>query len=338
MAKETLTTIANRLGVSVTTVSRVLNGNSEKFRISHSTEERIKAEAERCHYMPSIAAQSLRTNRTRTIGLVLPSVANPYFADIASVIISESHKRGKTTIVIDSMENERYQDESIRSLVARKVDGMIVAPCGESRTLLERIDDEHIPVVLVDRYFRDTNLSFVTTNNYQGGLDATKLLLENGHKDIACIQGITSSIPNEMRVKGYMDAMKEAGLDERMVVVGNEFSVQNGYVETKLLLNRSPRPTAIFALSNTIVLGTIKAVRESGLRIPEDISVISFDNNLYLDYMLPPVTRISQPVEDMAMLATKILFEKMAEDWPAGSSTHLALAPSLVAGSSVARI
>ena len=187
--------------------------------------------------------------------------------------------------------------------------------------------------MLVDRYYEDAPLSYVTTNNYKGGLQATELLISNGHKRIACIQGV----PNTMRVRGYRKAMEEAGLGGYELIRGNEFSVQNGYLETKLLLGSTPCPTAIFALSNTILLGAIKAIREAGLRIPEDISIISFDNNKYLDYMVPPIHRVSQPVEDMAKLACRILFERISGAH-VPEVTRLALSPVLVAGASVAKV
>ena len=203
----------------------------------------------------------------------------------------------------------------------------------------------HFPVVLVDRYFENSRLSYVTTNNYQGGMTAVRHLISNGHSRIACIQGVETSLPNRKRVEGYVSAMKEAGLDEHIRVTGNDFSVQNGYVETRLLLNSSPRPTAIFALSNTIALGTFKAIKESGLKIPDDISLISFDDNVYLDYMEPPVTRIIQPVEDMAKLSVRILLGKIEDrrlrcesaDSPGkdNSKSVLHLAPKLVRRDSV---
>ena len=124
------------------------------------------------------------------------------------------------------------------------------------------------------------------------------------------------------------------GLAAYEIISGNEFSIQNGYLEAKLLLESNPRPTAIFALSNTILLGSIKAIREAGLRIPEDISIISFDNNKYLDYMVPPINRVSQPVEDMAKLASRILFEKINGEKPE-QVTRLSLSPVLMNGSSV---
>ena len=331
--KETLATMAARLGCSQTTISRVLNGKGEKYRISDETVKMVLAEARRCNYSPSLLAQSLRKNKTETIGLLIPSVANPFFADMASVIISEAHSRHFTTIVVDMMEDGSNQDEAIAAMLARQVDGMIVIPCAANSTLLEEVNREVAPIVLVDRYYDDVPLSYVTTNNYDGGLMATELLIANQHKHIACIQGDPETMPNRMRVKGYRQAMENAGLED-MIIVGNEFSTQNGYLETKLLLGHNPRPTAIFALSNTILLGAIKAIREAGLGIPDDISIISFDNNKYLDYMVPPISRVCQPVEDMAKLASKILFERISGN-NQEQITRLSLSPVLMPGSSI---
>ena len=323
--------MAERLGYSATTISRVLSGKAEKYRISPDTVNAVLREARRCNYSPSVAAQSLRTRRSNTIGLLLPSVANPYFADMASVIITEPNSAGYTTIVVDTMESEQRLSESARSLISRQVDGILAVPCGEKGMDLEMLSAQ-IPVVLIDRYYEDTSLPYVTTNNYQGGLDATRHLLSRGHTRISCIQGVQSSMPNKERVRGYVKAMEDEGLAQDIDIIGNEFSVQNGYLETKLLMSRAQRPTAIFALSNTIMLGALKAIREAGLRIPEDVALISFDNNLYMDYMTPSITRISQPVEDMAKLAVKILLDKIKGASNCGS--QLRLSPIMVAGES----
>ena len=323
--------MAERLGYSATTISRVLSGKAEKYRISPDTVNAVLREARRCNYSPSVAAQSLRTRRSNTIGLLLPSVANPYYADMASVIITELNSAGYTTIVVDTMESEQRLSESARSLISRQVDGILAVPCGEKGMDLEMLSAQ-IPVVLIDRYYEDTSLPYVTTNNYQGGLDATRHLLSRGHTRISCIQGVQSSMPNKERVRGYVKAMEDEGLAQDIDIIGNEFSVQNGYLETKLLMSRAQRPTAIFALSNTIMLGALKAIREAGLRIPEDVALISFDNNLYMDYMTPSITRISQPVEDMAKLAVKILLDKIKGASNCGS--QLRLSPIMVAGES----
>ena len=333
--KETLSNIAKRTGFSVTTISRVLSGNAEKYRISKKTAELITTDAKKHNYMPSGIAQSLRTNKTNTIGLLLPSLANPYFAEMASFIVSEVHRKGFTTIVIDTMEDENEFNTSILKLYSRGVDGIIAVPCGTDKSLIEEVDKKDIPVVLVDRYFDNSRLSYVATNNYKGGLMATQLLISMGHKRITCIQGAINSTPNKERVKGYIDAMKEADLGDYITVAGNEFSIQNGYLETKMILSENKLPTAIFSLGNTIFLGIIKAIKETSLKIPEALSLISFDNYFYMDYMETPITRISQPTEDMAKLATKILFDRI-ESIPT-STSQLKLSPSLIYGESVVK-
>lgn len=333
--KETLESMASRIGCSKTTISRVLSGQAKKYRISDETVKAVLEEAQNCNYTPILIAQKLRKTKTDTIGLLIPSVANPFFADLASVIISEAHDRHFTTIVVDLMEDGSNQDEAIATLLSKHVDGLIVVPCSDNATMLEEINAKVVPIVLIDRYYENSPLNYVTSNNYQGGRQATELLISTGHKDIVCIQGMPDSMPNRRRVSGYMDAMKEAGLEKHAVVIGDEFSTQNGYLETKLVLGTTPHPTAIFALSNTILLGAIKAIREARISIPEDISIISFDNNKYLDYMVPPITRISQPVEDMAKLASKILFSRIANPMES-SVSHLSLSPLLIHGESVA--
>ncbi len=311
--KETLSSISKRLGVSTSTVSRILSGKAEQYRISEATVAKVRKEAERCSYTPSIVAQSLRTKKTKTIGVIIPSVSNPYFADIAGAVIAEANERGYAAMILDTMENERNQRSCLSTLVHRKVDGIIAAPCGNDRALFEEID-KSIPVVLVDRYFLDTRLSYVTNNNFKGAYDAAMFLLDHGHRDIACIQGDKSSLQNIKRVGGFRKALKTAGITSEPVIVGDAFSVQNGYLETKLLLNRPDRPTAIFALSYTILLGVIRALKDSSVSVPEDISLVSFDDNIGLDYMTPPITRVRQSVEEMGRLSTKLLFGRLTED------------------------
>ena len=335
MAKKTnLSTIASSTGYSVSTVSRVLNGKGATNRIPKEVCTKIKAEADRLGYTPNIIAKNLRMGKTQTIGLVVPYLSNPYFANIASVIIAEARNMGYTTIVSDSMESPDMERESIKALLSRKVDGLIVVPCGTEKEYLEQINERFVPIMLVDRYFEDSRLPYVVSNNFQGGLDATNILIRNGHKRIVCIQGPPAATPNKKRIEGYRKALRDARLQEYERIVGNEFSIQNGYLETKLLLNAKEKPTAIFALSNTIGLGTIKAIREAGLNIPEDISLISFDNNLYLDFTIPPITRIGQKVDEMGKLAIKLLYDCLINE--KRITSQIELSPEVILRDSVA--
>ncbi len=310
MKKSTLSDISKSTGFSVTTISRVLNGKAEQFRISRESQNKILEAVRVLNYRPNFVAQSLRNMSTRTIGLLVPCIDNPFFANIASAVIGEAHKYDYTVMVLDTHESAKDENEAIETLLSRNVDGIITVPSSDNPSTLTALDREK-PIILIDRYFENCHLPYVATDNYQGALDATELLIKAGHKNIMCIQGPPQSITSQRRVQGYRDTLAKAGLSDRAIVCGNEFSTQNGYVETKLALTRKDGISAIFALSNTILLGVIKALREHGLTIPADMSVISFDDNIYLDFLNPPVTRISQPIESISIVAVKMLIDRI---------------------------
>ena len=292
--------IAQKSGFSITTVSRVLNGKADKYRISSSTKNKIKTIAKELNYIPNEFAQNLRTGKSKTIALVVPSLKNPFFAEIASVVNTEVRKYNYTTIIGDSDDNIENEKIEVQHLSSKSLDGMIIVPCGNAWDHIAYQQGKGLPLVCIDRYFNDINLSYVSSDNYEGALSA-------------CIQGVKYSVPNIKRVKGYIDAMTKNGISQH-IVTGDSFSEQNGYLETKLLLQQKTTPTAIFALSNTIALGCIKALKEENIKIPEDISLITFDENPYLNYMDPPLTCIAQPVEDICKIAVKILFAKILDN------------------------
>ena len=330
MKKETLVSIAERSGCSISTVSRVLSGNAAKYRISQRTVARVTEEVKRCNYTPSLLAKGLRTNRTDTIGLLIPNIENSFFAGVAGVVIRESRNYNYKVVVVDTQEDERNEQDGLSALLARRVDGIVAAPCGSNSELFASVQEGGMPLVLIDRYLPDAGmLSYVTTDNYRGAVMATEYLLENGHRRIACIQGTPHSMPVRDRVRGFGDTLRA----HRIVVTGEDFSVQNGYLETKLALAREERPTAIFALSNLILLGVVKAVHESGLRIPDDISVVSFDDNMLFNYLDPAITCIGQPTDEIGTLAVKLLIRAVRE--PGAAPSHLHLPPSLIIRRSV---
>ncbi len=334
MKKETLVSIAERSGCSISTVSRVLSGNAAKYRISQRTVARVTEEVKRCNYTPSLLAKGLRTNRTDTIGLLIPNIENSFFANVAGVVIRESRNYNYKVVVVDTQEDERNEQDGLSALLARRVDGIIAAPCGNDAALFASVQEGGMPLVLIDRYLPDAGmLSYVTTDNYRGAVMAAEYLLENGHRRIACIQGTPHSMPVRDRVRGFGDTLRAHGLGDRIVVTGEDFSVQNGYLETKLALAQAERPTAIFALSNLILLGVVKAVHESGLRIPDDISVVSFDDNMLFNYLDPAITCIGQPTDEIGTLAVKLLIRAIRE--PGAAPSHLHLPPSLIIRRSV---
>lgn len=308
--KVSITDIAKKTGLSTTTVSRVLSGKAEQYRIGKKSQQKIEEAAKEMHYIPNHFAANLRTGKSNTVALIVPSLANPFFASIASEINAEIRKYGYITIISDSDENPEIEKMELEQLRARNIEGLIIAPCGNQWRHIKDLYDQGLPVICIDRYFEDMNIPYVSTDNYDGAYHATQFLIKNGHSEIACIQGVQESTPNRLRVRGFVDALNESNIKD-YCVVGDDFTVQNGYLETKLLLQQKKHPTAIFALSNTIAMGCMRALKEENKKIPDDISLITFDEHPYLDYLSTPLSCVAQPVSDISKIATKFLFSML---------------------------
>ena len=336
MGKETLGSIAQKAGCSVSTVSRVLGGNAGKYRISQKTIDRILKMAREADYTPSLLAKGLRMQKTYTLGLVLPSFENPFFAQIASILVRNAKEYGYQIIVADTQEDESNEDRNISALKARGVDGLIIMPCSSEPDKYQKLIAKGTPLVLVDRGFpSECGLSMVSTDNFAGAVIATEHLISAGHKAIVYLQGNPRMSPSKARKEGYIHAMTAHGLADRIQVCGNDFSIQNGYLETRMLLSRKERPTALFAGSNQILLGCMKAVKEAGLDIPGDLSIVTFDDNVMFDYLDPGITSIAQPVEEMSKLALKILIESIESDTIQPSPVNILIPPKMTARESV---
>lgn len=333
--KINITDIAKKAGVSITTVSRVLNGKAEQYRISKKSQDKIRETAKRLNYVPNQFAASLKSGKSNTIALIIPSLSNPFFAGIASEINAEIRNRGYITIIGDSDENNDIENEELLQMQSRNIEGLVIAPCSQDYKNIKRLHDQGLPVVCIDRYFENLDIPYVSTDNYQGAYMATKHLIDQGHTRIACIQGVEESTPNHLRIQGYTDAMLASGL-KNYSISGNDFSVQNGYKETKLLLQQKHRPTAIFTLSNTIAMGCMKALKEDDLSIPDDMSLITFDDHPYLDYLATPLTCITQPTREICRIAIKYLFFMLSKKEI--QTKQVLLTPELIYRKSVKRI
>ncbi len=308
----TLKSIAQKLGVSVSTVSRVINGKSVHYRISKETEELVLKAAQDLSYSPNQLARGLRLKRTHTIGYIIPDISNPFFSSIAKSVENSARKLGYSILLCDSEESTEIESSSLKLMINRKVDGLIISPVGLIVDHLVDISQKNIPIVLLDRYFPNLKIPFVTSNNYQGAFDAVNYLIENGHTCIACIQGLVKTSPNNDRVKGYRDAHFENNLVvNESLIVGDSFGEENGYLETKLLLKQSKLPTAIFSISNLISLGAMRAISEEGLKIPADISMISFDDQPYSRFLSTPMTTVAQQSTQIGQIATKLLIDQI---------------------------
>ncbi len=237
---------------------------------------------------------------------------------------------GYHTLLADSLENEKDFESSLLMFRSRSVDGIIAVPVGNTSALVDEITSS-IPTVLIDRYFEGTDLPYICTDNYAGGYMATEYLIDRGYRNILSIQGVEDSTPSMERVRGFRSAI-DAHSDKHIeyAVAGDAFSVENGYSQVKRMFCDEVKYDAVFAYSSTILLGAIRAFRELGIKIPEQVGLISFDNNGFLDFLDPAITRIEQPLSEIGRLASLALIdiiENRHQDLP---PVQRLIAPSLI--------
>ena len=331
----TLSDIADRAGVSVSTVSRVLNNKAQKYRISSETEQRIQQAAEALNYRPNQIARGLRLKKTNTIGLIAPDVSNPFFAYIIKRVQSVAHALGYGLIVCNTDESLDQEIEHLNLLYRNRVDGLIAMPVGTEYAHYLDWTERKIPLVLLDRCFDQMDVDSVVVDNAGGAYAAVEHLILAGHERIAFIQGLPGTYTNTARLEGYRAALRDHGIEYNpQIVVGADFRQENGYMEAKLLLSLSDRPSAIFATSDTITLGALQAIYEEGLSIPRDVSVVMFDDVDFAPYLRCPLTAVRQPKELMGEMAVKMLVDNLSGE--RRGSKRISLKPKLVQRNSVA--
>jgi LacI family transcriptional regulator len=331
----TLNDIASKAGVSVSTVSRVLNRKSQKNRISQKTATLVLEAAKELNYRPNQLARSLRLKKTLTIGLVVPDISNPFFAHVTRMIQKNAYEFGYSMIVCNTDEDIETEIEQIYLLRGKEVDGYIIMPVGvENDHIIELLEYDK-PLVLLDRCFDQLETNSVVVDNYYGAYEATKYLIEKGHKRIAIIQGLINTSTNSDRVRGYEEALKEFGIPvDKRLIVGNDFRKENGYIETKLLLAGPNPPSAILTMSDLITLGALEAIKESEFSIPEDISIISYDDIDFAPFFKSPLTAVRQPKESMGKVAVKLLIEDIKQKGQSPKQ-KIVLKPEMVIRNSV---
>ncbi len=312
----TLKQIAKDLKISVSTVSRILNGKGKESRISDATVASVLKYAEEIGYAPNLIAKGLQASQTFTLGLMVPNIANPFFAVMAKNIENWASKAQYSIILIDSDEDVEKEKMQLRNMMSRKVDGIIVAPVGDSYQHFSKIVEQKIPLIFADRYFTDSTIPYITSDNYQGSYDATKELIAKGHSRICLISGNGANELVRERAKGYIDAIKNADIAvSEELMVGNSFSVQNGFESTKSILQLKNPPTAIFAMNNLIGFGVLQAVKELRLKIPEAFSLIIFDNHPYLSLLNPSISTVKQNSKKIGEMAVKAILKEINNDF-----------------------
>jgi LacI family transcriptional regulator len=311
-SRTTLKAIAQQLGVSTTTVSRSLSGQAARYRIGKKMEAKVRELAKQMGFSPNRFARSLRLKKTSTIGLIVPDISNPFFGVTARQIALGIRKQGYTMLLCDSQEDVASEQQALDLLRNWQVEGIIVCPVGQTAGHLAEVVEAGLPLVLVDRYFPNLNVPYVGADNLAGAREAAEHLIANGHRHIACLQGLRGTSPNDLRTQGYQEALARHGiaLDESLIV-GDSFTEQSGHRETQRLLAARPDVTALLCFCNPGALGAIRALAEAHRKIPDEISLISFDENPYAAHLAAPLTTVVQPNDEMGDVAVRLLFDRI---------------------------
>jgi LacI family transcriptional regulator len=308
----TLEHVAREAGVSPSTASRALGGKAREFRISVKTEQAILQAASKLGFQGSHVARSLRTQRSGLIGLLVPDASNPFFAAIArkATILAERH--GLSTLLADSHDSIQQEKDLLAHLQSRQVEGFIVCPIGTSSAHLRRLEEAGAHVVVVDRWFSDVRLTTVSSENERGAFIATSEIIKQGHRKIGCLQGQCATSTNNERLAGYQKALEDSGIKVDLTYVrGDDFSQESGYRSTCELLDEHRDMSAVFAFGNQNALGALRAFKERNLKVPEDISLVTFDDAPFAEFLASPLSVVRQDVEAIGSKAAALLVEQI---------------------------
>ena len=330
----TMNDVARVANVSIATVSHVINGT--RF-VSAERVERVQAAMKELGYTPDATARSLRVGRTDTIGLVIPDNSNPFFAALARYIEEAGFEAGYTTILANSNERPDREHRYVATLVSKRVDGLILSPSrGDHSTLSRLLQNARIPVVVVDREAELPDADFVLYDNAGGSYEATRYLLDIGHTSIGCVAGPADATSATERVAGFRRALAEAGITlPDHAVVEADFHFNGGREATARLLEGGERFTALFAANDLMAAGVIRELADRGIDVPQDMSVIGFDDAPLAEMISPSLTTMRQPLHDMAHAAVSMLLSRVSSG-DGGAPVRKVLPVSLVVRESTA--
>jgi LacI family transcriptional regulator len=306
----TIRDVARLAGVSSMTVSRVINGSE---RVSPATRQRVEEAIDELGYVPSRLARGLIRQKTGTLALIVPDVANPFFTLVVRGAEEVARRADYRLLLCDTRSDLELEREVIEELLAHRVEGIAIAPVSDrSRTHLRRLAKFGVPFVLIDRTVEGVDSDLIVGDNEGGARRLVTHLLELGHRRIGLIVEADDVSTARHRRQGYEHALAAAGVpvDESRIVRASA-DPSGGIDGMRRLLTLDERPTAVFAVNNLVALGVIEAVRDAGLEVPDDVALVCFDDIEYASRMYPFLTVMAQPAETLGSLGTQLLLERI---------------------------
>lgn len=324
----TIKDIAKKGGVSYSTVSRALNN---RLVVNEKTRREIQKLAEEMGYKPNGLARGLVTQKTDTLGLVIPDITNPFFPEVARGVEEEAAKYGYSVFLCNTDWDVKKEQRYLQALLSKRVDGIILASASEDSDYVIELVRGGLPLILVSRVMKQVDTNYVAIDNVKGAYLATDHLLNLGHRGIAYIGGPENLEFSRARYEGYLLALASKGIEiNSRYIRHGKFKKEEGYRNTcELLKDPASRPTAIFAANDILALGIIQAARELGIQVPGELSVVGFDDIPYASYGEVRLTTVAQPKYAMGEMAAKLLLDEI-QSGKKPQKKHIVLQPELV--------
>ena len=331
--KPTIYDVAEKAGVSIATVSKVVNNTG---RISEKTRKRVTEIMQVLDYQPSSVAAALTGKKTYTVGVLIPDIANPFFAEVARELENRARESGYTLILCSTDYKQQREREYLELFSKKQVDGVLVAIEPEEMDHFKKFSDRGVPSVMLSVNHLDASASVVMTDNVRGGYLAGKYLLSQGHHEVA-IMYEKQRQSGRSRLIGFQQALFEADVMlEDSHIIDSRSEISEAREAAKKLLRLPKKPTALFAATDLIAIVCINEARSVGVRVPDDLSVIGFDNTIYAEIADPGLTTIEQPITELAHYSFDQLLKLMKQ--PDGIGHRIMLAPTLIERGSVRKI
>ena len=306
--KTSLEDIAKAVGVSKATVSFVLNDRGDEFNISKEKQRIIKEKAIELAYVPNFFAKSLRQGQTRTIGLVLADISNPFYAELCKTIQEELYKRGYSTLIVNTNDNKELEKILMRELIQRSIDGMIISPCNTIDALIPILDDTHIPVVFADRP-GDDQADFVGIDNTKEAQKLIRHFSVKPRRVVALTQHAERVDSIQNRIFGAEKACGAENIEFEAVHLPENEKDTNGIILSELKKGTD----AFLPLNNPVALKLVAALKTNGINIPGQVRIISFDDHIAFDHMDPPISALKQPVYHIGLESVERLVDRLKE-------------------------
>jgi len=307
--------IAKKVGVSVATISRVINGEEG---VSKSTREKVWKLLEQYAYVRDNNARNLRTAKSKTIGFLISNFSNPFFISIYEGIETVCAERGYTIIIRNTNENVQQEREAIDLFLSYRVAGIIASFVNPQESTLKKLKNYGTCILALDRQQKNIDADTVTMDNFSGASMQVDYLADLGHKRIAVIHGFLTDVVGQDRLNGYLETMKKRKLEILpSYMLCGKYNEEEAYLATMQLMHLNPRPTAIVTHNNMMCIGAYKALKDMNIKIPEEVSLIGFDDFNFSGYLEPSVTLVERSLEKMGEISCKMLIERIENEYAA---------------------